>query len=59
MAETNIKYCLTFETQVVVSGYNQNGLCPCLNCDLQKCLKSKCESWDRAHMCNKCKNYTR
>ena len=51
-------YCTTFKINVQISGYNQNGLCPCLNCDLQKCIKSECESWDRSYRCKQCIEYT-
>ena len=55
MAET--AYCRTFEVNVNVSGYNRNGLCSCLNCDMDKCIKSECECWDRVRHCVQCMNY--
>ena len=51
------KYCVTFKTYVFVSGYNHNGTCSCLNCNIDKCIKSKCECWDRVHNCEWCMNY--
>ena len=73
MSETkniNTKYCSYYGREVVVSSFNNDGKCGCLNCKLKKCkpgCKSVKNEYDRvvasfsfqnACWCNECLNAT-
>lgn len=41
----DVKYCLCMKRDVKISGKNNMGACPCLNCSLQKCIGHECQVW--------------
>ena len=40
-----MKYCLSMRTNVVISEHNNNGNCPCLNCEKQECEGVLCKDF--------------
>ena len=41
----NMKYCLYYNKNVVLSSHNSMGQCQCLNCKEEKCLMFGCKKW--------------